>query len=93
MRPAADWEKLAVMVEPTPGPITAQLQAGVPMLLSAHSLGAMLRDDAIDTDRSLNDESVYLDAFLEDNRAILDLLAEDEEEVQVLEEGGTIQIK
>jgi hypothetical protein len=95
LRPAADWEKLAVFLEPTPGPITAQLQSGVPMLLSTHSLGGMLRDDTMDTERSLYDESVYLDAYLEDNREILSMLgeADEEQQAQLLEEGGTIKVK
>lgn len=67
------------------------------MLLSTQSMGAMITDETVDSDRTLHDESAYLEAFLEDNRAILSMVGEADEELdeqaQLLEEGGTIKVK
>jgi hypothetical protein len=94
MRPAADWEKLAAIVEPEPGPITAQLEDGVPMLLSAHSLGAMLEESAIDSQRSIQDEEemlAYSQELLEDLEDME--LGAEEAAAKVLEEGGTVKVR
>ena len=41
-RPAANWTELAKIVEPEGGPITRQLQGGVPTLLSPHRIDSLL---------------------------------------------------
>lgn len=98
MLPAADWEKLATIIEPEPGPITSQLVSGVPMLLSPHSLGGMLTESAVDTPKGLEEEqesqrfSAELQDLLPDE---LEDLAEESQEAaaKVLEEGGTVKVR
>ena len=98
MLPGADWQKLASIVEPESGPITTQLENGVPMLLAPHSLGGMFTESAIDTQKSLVDEqeelhfSAELQDLLPDDLEDLEL-SDQEAAAKVLEEGGTVKVR
>ena len=98
MLPAADWQKLATIVETQPGTITAQLENGVPMLLAPHSLGGMFNVSAIDSQKSLADEldeiqfSAELQELLPDDLEDMEL-ADQEVAAKVLGEGGTVRVR
>ena len=94
MLPAADWQKLARIVEPEPATITASLEDGVPMLLAPHSLGAMISESAVDTQMSLAEEQEMQEMhdLLPDDLEDMEL-ADQEVAAKVLGEGGTVKVR